>query len=77
MGTGEEIYDVARRSSGIGLDGIGEVFDKTCERLAAEVYEAGFEAESLAGIGSEGQGLKLVLTRNWQKLGSMAESNSY
>ena len=35
----------------MGLDGIGEVCDRTVESQAAGVYGAHFTAEFLAGIG--------------------------
>jgi hypothetical protein len=39
----------------MGVDGIGEVGDRTSERQAAGVYAAGFTAGSVAGKGARGR----------------------
>jgi hypothetical protein len=48
------------------VDGIDEVDDRASEGQTAGVYGEGFYS---AGIGLWGQGLRLVLTSNWQRLG--------
>ena len=54
----------AGKVSGTGLDGIGAGGDRTIEVKSAGVYRALFHAGSLAGVGQESQGSKLVLTRS-------------
>ena len=68
VGAGEEVDEVAGGASGMGVDRIGKVGDQASEGQGARVYGAGFRAGSLAGtgagVGREGQGTRLVLTRN-------------
>ena len=52
LGTSEEVDKVAGGPSGMGVDGIGEVVDRTSEGQSAEVYGADFTAGSLAGKGA-------------------------
>ena len=49
LSAGEEVDEVAGGAGGMGVDGIGEVGDRTSEGQAAEVYGAGFTAGSIAG----------------------------
>ena len=53
-GAGEDVDEVARGASGMGVDRIGEVGDQASEGQAAGVYGVGFTAGSLAGKGTRG-----------------------
>jgi hypothetical protein len=68
LGTSEEVDKVAGGPSGMGVDGIGEVVDRTSEGQSAEVYGADFTAGSLAGkgarCGTRGMGNKVKLLMN-------------
>ena len=68
LGTGEEVDEVAGGPSGMGVDGIGELGDRTRERQVTGVYGAGFTAGlwegQEPGMGRLGLGSKLVLTRS-------------
>ena len=44
-------YEVAGRTNGMGLDGIGEISDRANGSQTVGLYETGFVAGSLTGIG--------------------------
>ena len=50
LGEGEEADEVDGGASGMGVDRIGEVGDRTGEGHAAGVYGAGFTAGSVARV---------------------------
>ena len=64
LGTGEDIDEVARGATGMGMDRIGEVGDRTSEGQAAAVNGTEFTVGSLAMVGiinrMQGQGSRLV-----------------
>ena len=49
LGAREEVDKVAGKASGMDVDGIGEVGNRTSEGHAAGVYGAGFTAGFMAG----------------------------
>ena len=70
----EKVDEVAGGVSGIGVDRIAEVGDKTSEERAAGVYGASFTAGSLGRVGIRGgeKGLGIKVGYN---VGRVAEAN--
>ena len=54
LGTWDEVDEVTGGASGMGVDRIGEVGDRTSGGQAVGMYVAGFTAGSLARVGARG-----------------------
>ena len=54
LGASEEV-DVAGRASGMGVNRVNDVDDRSSERLAAGVYWKGFAVGTLASVGARGK----------------------
>ena len=68
MGSGEKIYKVTGRASGMGLDRIHKIGDRASEGQAAGVYGAflqrGLWRGKESGVEQGERGTRLVLTRS-------------
>ena len=79
LGAGGEVDEVAGGTSGMGVDGIGEVGDQDSEGQATGVYGADFTVGSLAGKGARGgirgTGNKVSSDKELMAVGRVAEGD--